>query len=138
MSCMTSTSNFLYYNCGSSNFLKLLFLLSLCTYRSNEHFHVKTNMVHTLYRVKSVGCIPLVSLKIWLTEEEYRRCLNSPHINKTWYPLTTDVFVALLFRVIFLLTHDIGFFFLIICIITFGFLIMQINVSHSMPIPARD
>jgi len=48
--------------------------------------------------------MPLESLKNWLTEEEYRRCVNSPHIEKTWYPLTTDVFVALLFRVIILPT----------------------------------
>jgi hypothetical protein len=29
---------------------------------------VKTSMVHTLHQVKSVGCMPLESLKIWLTE----------------------------------------------------------------------
>jgi hypothetical protein len=67
---------------------------------------VKTSMVHTLYQVKSVGCMPLESLKIWLTEDEYRRCANSPYIEKTWYKLTTDVFIALLFRVILLLNHD--------------------------------
>jgi hypothetical protein len=44
--------------------------------------------------------MPLESLKIWLTEEEYKRCANSPYTGKTWYPLTTDVFIALLFRVI--------------------------------------
>jgi hypothetical protein len=81
----------------------LLTIKMLC--RSNEHFHVKTNMVHTLYRVKSVGCMPLESLKIWLTKEEYRRCANSPYIEKTWFNLTTDVFVALLFRIIILLNH---------------------------------
>jgi hypothetical protein len=74
-------------------------------FRSNEHSHVKTSMVHTLYRVKSVGCMPLESLKIWLTEEEYRRCANSPHIEKTWFNLTYDVFVALLFQVNILLNH---------------------------------
>jgi hypothetical protein len=66
---------------------------------------VKTSMVHTLYQVKSVGCMPLESLKIWLTKEEYRRCANSPHIEKTWFNLTSDVFVALLFRVNILLNH---------------------------------
>jgi hypothetical protein len=62
-------------------------------------------MVHTLYRVKSVGCMPLESLRIWLTEDEYRRCVNNPYIEKTWYKLTTDVFIALLFRVILLPYH---------------------------------
>ena len=71
-------------------------LCGLC--RSNEHSHVKTTMVHTLHRVKSE------SLKIWLTEEEFKKCANSPYIGKTWYPLTSDVFVALIFRVIILLT----------------------------------
>ena len=70
---------------------------------------MKTSMVHILYRVKFVRCMPLVSLKIWLTKEEYKRCVNSPYTEKTWYSLTTDVFVALLFRVIFLLTHYIDF-----------------------------
>jgi hypothetical protein len=47
--------------------------------------------------------MPLESLKIWLIQEEYRMCANSLHIGKTWFNLTTDVFVALLFRVIILL-----------------------------------
>jgi hypothetical protein len=46
--------------------------------------------------------MPLENLRIWLTEDEYRRCANSPYIEKTWYKLTTDVFIALLFRVILL------------------------------------
>jgi hypothetical protein len=46
--------------------------------------------------------MPLESLWIWLTEDEYRRCANSPYIEKIWYKLTTDVFIALLFRVILL------------------------------------
>jgi hypothetical protein len=75
-------------------------------YRSNEHSHVKTNMVHTLHRVKGVGFQPFGSLKDMLTEEEFRKCASSPHIEKTWYKMTSDVFVAFLFRVIFLLSHS--------------------------------
>ena len=60
-------------------------------------------MVHILHHVKSVGCMPLESLKIWLTEEEFKKCANSPYVGKTWYPLLSDVFIALLFRVIILL-----------------------------------
>jgi hypothetical protein len=73
--------------------------------RSNEHSHVKTNMVHTLHRIKRVDSLTLESLKDMLTEEEYRKCATSPHIEKTWYKMTSDVFVAFLFRVIFLLSH---------------------------------
>jgi hypothetical protein len=74
--------------------------------RSNEHSHVKTNMVHTLHRVKGVGSLILESLKAMLTEEEHRKCATSPHIEKTWYKKTSDVFVAFLFWVIFLLSHS--------------------------------
>jgi hypothetical protein len=74
--------------------------------RSNEHSHVKTNMVHTLHRVKEVGSQPLQSLKDMLTEEEFRKCASSPHIEKTWYKMTSNVFIAFLFRVIFLLSHS--------------------------------
>jgi hypothetical protein len=53
-----------------------------------------------------VGSLTLESLKDMLTEEEHRKCTTSPHIEKTWYKMTSDVFVAFLFRVIFLLSHS--------------------------------
>jgi hypothetical protein len=52
-----------------------------------------------------MGCQPLKSLKDWLIEEKYRKCTNSPHIEKIWFKLTTDVFVAFLFWIIILLNH---------------------------------
>jgi hypothetical protein len=57
-------------------------------------------MVHVLHRVKGVGSQPLESLKDMLTKEEFRKCASSPHIEKTWYKMTSDVFVAFLFWVI--------------------------------------
>ena len=66
---------------------------------------MKTNMVHTLHRVKGLGSLSLDSLKDLLTEEEYKKCVMSPHIERTWYKMTSDVFVSFLFRVIFLLLH---------------------------------
>jgi hypothetical protein len=101
--------------------------------RSNEHSHVKTNMVHTLHLVKGVGIQPLESLKDMLTKEEYKKCASSPHIEKTWYKMTSDVFVAFLFRVIFLLSH---FFHLILhcqssCLIfMFASILMLIPICH--------
>jgi hypothetical protein len=62
-------------------------------------------MVYTLHRVKEVGTQPLESLKDILTEEEYKKCASSLHIEKTWYKMTSDVFVAFLFWIIFLLSH---------------------------------
>jgi hypothetical protein len=60
-------------------------------------------MVHTLHRVKGLGSLSLDSLKDLLTEEEHKKCVMSPHIERTWYKMTSDVFVSFLFRVIFLL-----------------------------------
>jgi hypothetical protein len=60
---------------------------------------VKTNIVHTLHRVKAFGSQPLESFKEMLTPDEYRKCESNPHLGKTWFNLTTDVFVSFLFRV---------------------------------------
>jgi hypothetical protein len=81
-------------------------LLSQCLSLSTEHSHVKTNMAHALHRVKVVGSQPLDSFKDLLTEEEFRKCTNSPHLGKTWFKLTTNVFVSFLFWVIFILHHS--------------------------------
>jgi hypothetical protein len=34
-----------------------------------------------------------------LTPDEYRKCESNPQLGKTWFNLTTDVFVSFLFRV---------------------------------------
>ena len=34
-----------------------------------------------------------------LSEEDFKRCASSPHISKTWFKMTIDVFIAFLFRV---------------------------------------
>jgi hypothetical protein len=56
-------------------------------------------MVHTLYRVKALGALPLETLKEMLSEEDYSKCASSPHIAKTWFKMTTDVVIAFFFRV---------------------------------------
>jgi hypothetical protein len=53
-----------------------------------------------------VGIQPLDSMKELLTVEEHQRCVQSPQLGKTWFKMTTDVFVAFLFQVTFLLLHD--------------------------------
>jgi hypothetical protein len=57
---------------------------------------VKTNMVHTLHRVKAVGNMPLDSFKDLLTKEEFRKCASNPHLGKAWFKLTSEVFHFLL------------------------------------------
>jgi hypothetical protein len=56
-------------------------------------------MVYTLYCIKALGSLPLETLKEMLSEEDYRKCASSPHIGKTWFKMTIDVFIAFLFRV---------------------------------------
>jgi hypothetical protein len=114
-------------------FALLVFTIEfLC--RSNEHSHVKTNMVYILHRVKGVGCQPLESLKDMLTEEEFRKCATSPHIQKTWYKMTSDVFVAfslldnLLTFTFFSFNSSLSRF--MSCIYT--------NVNPNLPLLARD
>jgi hypothetical protein len=50
--------------------------------------------------VKSVGSQPLENFKDLLTEEEYWRCQSNLQLGKTWFKMTTDVFISYLFRVI--------------------------------------
>lgn len=58
--------------------------------KSTEHSHVKTNMVYTFHRVKTVGSMLLNSFKDLLTEEEFRKCASNPHLGKAWYMLTSE------------------------------------------------
>ena len=67
--------------------------------RSTKNSHVKTNMVHTLHRIKATGMQLLESFKEMLIEEEYRKCLTNTMRTKTWYQLTAEVFVSFLFWV---------------------------------------
>jgi hypothetical protein len=60
---------------------------------------VKTNIVHILHRVKAFGNQPLESFKEMLTPDEYRKCESNQQLGKTWFNLTTDVFVSFLFQV---------------------------------------
>jgi hypothetical protein len=80
--------------------------LSQCLCRSTEHSHVKTNMVHTLHRVKAMGSMPLESSKDLFIEEEFRKCANNLHLKKAWFKLTSEVFILYFFWVIFILQHS--------------------------------
>ena len=65
-----------------------------------------------------------------LIEEEYKNCASSLHIKKTWYKMISDVFVAFLYRVRFLLSYS--------------FPIVKVHVMHYthanpyLPLSARD
>jgi hypothetical protein len=64
---------------------------------------LKVYRVHTLHCVKSVGSQPLETFKDVLTEDEFRRCQSNTQLGKTWFKMTTDVFISYLFRVRFMM-----------------------------------
>jgi hypothetical protein len=60
---------------------------------------VKTNIVHTLHQVKAFGSEPLESFKEMLTPDEYRKYELFQQLGKSWFNLTSDIFISFLFRV---------------------------------------
>ena len=101
MQCMISISE---YSNVQIFVYALMFIFSKLTFifdyiRSTENSHVKTNMVHTLHRIKAIGLQPLESFKDILTLEEFLKYESNLMRGKTWYPLIAEVFVSFLFRV---------------------------------------
>ena len=96
------------------------YLLTNSLYKSSEHSHVKTNMVHTLHQIKAMDCQPLESIKDLLTKEECKKYANNPYIKKTWYKLATNVFVAFIFWITILFNHY--------------FILFFIDKVHALPI----
>lgn len=66
--------------------------------RSTEHSHVKTNLVHTLFRVQKYGLLPLERFIEMLRPLERRRCVAQPG-KKQWSSMPIEVFTAFVFRV---------------------------------------
>ena len=59
---------------------------------------MKSNLVHTLFRVRKYGLMDLEKFKDVLSPSDYRRCERS---NKnTWYSLTQGVFTSFIFQVL--------------------------------------
>jgi hypothetical protein len=67
-------------------------------FRHTEDSHVKTSLVHTLYRVKKYGVMPLEMYNELLSPAEFLKCqMHSGR--RPWYSLTLEVFTAFMFRV---------------------------------------
>ena len=75
-----------------------LFSASLCAFRHTEDSHVKTSLVHTLYRVKKYGVMPLEMFNELLSPIEILKCQMNQG-RRSWYSLTVEVFTAFIFRV---------------------------------------
>jgi hypothetical protein len=55
--------------------------------KATENSHVKSNLIHTLHRMQTVGKLDLVEFKDILTAEEYEQAKadNAKGEKKTWY-----------------------------------------------------
>ena len=67
--------------------------------RHTEDSHVKTNTVHTLFRVQKYGLMPLEQYQDILTPADIKRCKRSQNTKKTWYTLNLHVFTHFIFQV---------------------------------------
>jgi len=59
---------------------------------------VKTNLVHTLYRVQKYGLLPIERFNEMLRPSEFKRC-GAQKGKKTWYSMPVEVFTSFVFRV---------------------------------------
>jgi hypothetical protein len=66
-------------------------------FRSTENSHVSTNLVHTLYRMQSIGTMPLTSFRKQLDPKSYKRCEEKSV--ETWYSLTRPIFLDYMYSV---------------------------------------
>ena len=102
MLCTTSTSKFiqslflLYFSTMNIWMLRKFFNYS----RSTKNSYIRINMVHTLHWIKAIGLQPLESFKDMLTTKDYQKYVSYPMHGKTWYPLTTNVFVSFFFQIV--------------------------------------
>jgi hypothetical protein len=69
--------------------------------KSTENSHVKSNLVHTLHRIQTVGKLDVMEFKDWLTLEELEaaKIENSKLEKKTWYPLPRIYFLEYLYSI---------------------------------------
>ena len=72
----------------------------LISCRSTEHDHVKDNLPAKLLRIRTFGKMKLEEFKDLISPQDYKTCEAKMIKNPTWYPLTLDIFVKFLYKVI--------------------------------------
>jgi hypothetical protein len=103
---MTLTGKFIFLGFSFVCFLFSIFsnflfrLLISC--RSMEHNHVNDNLPAKLLRIQTFGKMKLEEFKDRISSADYKTCESKMDKNPTWYPLTLDVFVKFLYKLIFL------------------------------------
>jgi hypothetical protein len=68
--------------------------------RSTEHDHVKDNLPAKSLRIRTFGKMKLEDFKDLISVADYRTCETKMDKHPTWYPLTLDVFIKFLYKVI--------------------------------------
>ena len=109
-------------------------------FRSTENSHVSTNLVHTLYRMQSIGTMPLTSFKKQLDPKSYKRCEEKSV--ETWYSLTRPIFLdymysvsSSIFSTMFFIFIHLHFTLHLYVLINFGFwLILQQELAEASDI----
>jgi hypothetical protein len=66
-------------------------------FRHTEDSHVKTNIVHTLFRVQKYGLMSIDQFTDILSPDDLKRCKKTQ--KKTWYSLPLNVFTNFTFHV---------------------------------------
>jgi hypothetical protein len=66
-----------------------IFMYVLLCFRLTEDSHVKTNTVHTLFRVRKYGQMDLEKLKDVLSAADFMRCKRGQ--KKTWYTMPMNI-----------------------------------------------
>ena len=101
---MTSTGKFVFvwvflFVFHSQHFPSFVSRL-LISCRSTEHDHVKDNLPAKLLRIRTFGKMKLEEFKDLISPSDYKTCEIKMLKTPTWYPLTLDVFVKFLYKVI--------------------------------------
>ena len=68
--------------------------------RSTEQYHVKDNLHAKLLCIRSFGKMKLEEFKDLISFADYKICENKMDFRPTWDPLTIDIFVKFLYKVL--------------------------------------
>ena len=69
--------------------------------RSTMHNHIKDILHAKLLHIRTFEKMKLEDFKDLICVADYKMCESKMENDPTWYPLTLDVFVKLLYKVIF-------------------------------------
>ena len=100
-------------------------------FRFTEQDHVKDNLLAKLLRICTFGKMKLEDFKDLISVDDYKMCQAKMEKSPTWYPLTLDVFVKFLYKVIYLLA--LVFYFLMFC----AFILTHISACFRERSPIR-